>query len=76
MEGLIGWLGRQQAGLFTRYPGVPIAIRFNLVLLVVKLDKVFPADRIDAMLIVAGFLLATRGGGLLQVDRALAHGRW
>jgi hypothetical protein len=55
---------------------VLIAIQFSVALLVVKLDQIFPAGRIDAMLSVAGFLLATRGGGLLQLDRALARGRW
>ncbi|MBI4083186.1 MAG: DoxX family protein [Candidatus Lambdaproteobacteria bacterium] len=63
-------------GLFTRYLAVLITIQFSVALLVVKLDQVFPAGRIDAMLIVAGLLLATRGGGLLQLDRALARGRW
>lgn len=59
-------------GLFTRYLGVLFTLQFIVVTYVkwVVMAQGYGGARIDIMILVAVFLLATNGAGALAMDRA------
>ncbi|MBI4083185.1 MAG: DoxX family protein [Candidatus Lambdaproteobacteria bacterium] len=64
------------AGLFSRYIGVLVTIQFVVAILTVNMARGFQPSRLPMMLVVAGLVIATSGGGAWTLDRLLSRGRW
>lgn len=63
------------AGLFSRYVGGLVAIQFLVAILTVSMERGFQPSRLPIMLMVAGLVLATSGGGAWTLERLLSRGR-